>query len=129
MFSAGKLPRNSDFLVHADKLPTPSAQDAKDESLCVTLSVGGMSCAACVATITDALENVPGVSQTAVNLLGRSATMIVERRELAEAVVNAVIDCGYTAEVFRVVPVTKNNKPGREDLRTVTLRVDGLFCP
>jgi P-type Cu+ transporter len=133
MFGKGELPRNTvgaDFLVRgSDILFTPGPQDTKGENLRVILSVGGMSCASCATAITDALENVQGVSQPAVNLLGRSATMIVDRREVVDTAVNAVIDCGYTAEVFRVVPIAENNKPSGENLRTVSLRVDGLFCP
>jgi Cu+-exporting ATPase len=97
--------------------------------LCVTLSVGGMTCAACSSTVGDILQSCQGVSRVAVNLLGLSATMYVERKGLLEGIVKAVVDAGFTAEVFKVVPVRGHNEPGSENIRTITLRVDDLRCP
>ena len=95
----------------------------------LTLSVGGMTCAACSNTVTHVLEGVPGVSDPIVNLLGASATMVVENRDMIPQVVEAIEDAGYDAEVVNTEPVKPEKSDGQEaSPRTVTLRVDGLFC-
>lgn len=95
----------------------------------LTLSLGGMTCAACSNTVTHVLEGVPGVSDPIVNLLGASATMVVENRDMIPQVVEAIEDAGYEAEVVNTEPVKPEKSDGQEaSPRTVTLRVDGLFC-
>lgn len=95
----------------------------------VTLSVGGMTCVACSNTVTDVLKGVPGVSNPIVNLLGASATLVVESRDIIPQVVESIEDAGYEAEVVNTEPM-KPEKGGEQEIgpRNVALRVDGLFC-
>lgn len=95
----------------------------------VTLSVGGMTCAACSNTVTDVLKGLPGVSSPVVNLLGASATLVVESRDIVPQVVESIEEAGYEAEVVNTEPV-KPEKGGEQEIepRIITLRVDGLFC-
>src|SRR5256885_2292123 len=81
------------------------ANPSNDSHLRVTLSVGGMTCAACTSAVTDCLAGLDGVTDVAVNLLGKSATMVVEREELANVAAEAVEDCGFEAQVFLTEPV------------------------
>ncbi|MCX5837946.1 MAG: heavy metal translocating P-type ATPase [Deltaproteobacteria bacterium] len=46
-----------------------------DQTLKTTVSVGGMSCAACVRRVENALREVPGVTEVAVNLATARATV------------------------------------------------------
>ena len=39
------------------------------------LSIAGMSCAGCVATVENALKNVPGVTEATVNFAEHTATV------------------------------------------------------
>ncbi|OBZ70406.1 putative copper-transporting ATPase HMA5 [Grifola frondosa] len=71
----------------------------------VTLSIGGMTCASCSNTITQAVSELPGVSDVVVNLLGHSATATVAWPDLAQAVAQTIEDVGYDAEIFSVEPV------------------------
>lgn len=116
--------------------PIPVALDdtkgdsSHDPSLRLTLSVGGMTCSACSSAITDALSNIPGVVNPVVNLLGKSATMVVEQKKLVDVVIEAVEDCGFEAELFSVEPVQLASDVDQKGaLRVVSLRVDGLFSP
>ena len=63
------------------------------------LSISGMSCAGCVATVENALKNVPGVVESAVNFAEHTATVRgnVEARKLIEAVTAS----GYAAAELR----------------------------
>ncbi|MGZ3597260.1 MAG: cation transporter, partial [Syntrophales bacterium] len=61
-----------------------------------TVSVGGMTCAACVRRVEQALKSVDGVTDVAVNLATARAT--IEHNETwegIEAVKNVVSDQGY----------------------------------
>ncbi|TBU32915.1 heavy metal translocatin [Dichomitus squalens] len=106
----------------------PSRTDSQQEGpVRVELSVDGMTCASCVTTILGLLSGTPGVSEASVNLLGKSATALLTKRELAPQLKEAIDDAGYEAEVIGLHPV---NEVDGEDLgpRTVSLRVDGMFC-
>ncbi|MFB3926839.1 MAG: HAD-IC family P-type ATPase, partial [Syntrophales bacterium] len=62
----------------------------------ITISVGGMTCAACVRRMEDALKSVPGVKDAAVNLATARAT-IIHAGDWAgpEALRRAVSETGY----------------------------------
>ncbi|GJE84166.1 heavy metal translocating P-type ATPase [Phanerochaete sordida] len=107
--------------------PRQAAPAPSDGPFSLTLSVGGMTCAACSNTITGLLAELPGVSDVVVNVLGKSATATIARRELAAQVVETIEDGGYEAEVAHLEPV-QNEAQAVVGPRTVSLRVEGLFC-
>ncbi|KAH6605849.1 copper transporting p-type atpase [Trichoderma cornu-damae] len=92
-----------------------------------TMSVGGMTCAACVTAITDELQKLPWVSRVAVNLVGNSATIDFVGLDKERDLVEAIEDIGYDAAVDRVVNL--NEKRVSSDERHVQVRIDGIFCP
>ncbi|KUI35611.1 heavy metal transporter [Mycobacterium sp. IS-1496] len=57
------------------------------------LEVEGMSCAHCVASITEAVQPLPGVTAVAVDLDASAVTVSGEPDQTA--VVSAIEDCGY----------------------------------
>lgn len=61
----------------------------------IRLAIGGMNCAGCVAKVEAALNAVPGVSHSSVNLAQRTA--IVEGKADAAALIDAVVATGRTA--------------------------------
>lgn len=93
----------------------------------VALSVDGMTCASCSNTVTRLLSEVPGVSEVSVNLLGKSATAVIQDADLAPQLVEAVNDAGYEAEIVGLQPL---HAVDVEDVgpRTISLRVGGMFC-
>jgi len=62
-----------------------------------TLKVTGMTCGHCVAAVTKALENIPGVEKADVSL--DEAQAIVSGEADTQAMVEAVKEEGYEAEV------------------------------
>lgn len=62
-----------------------------------TLSISGMTCGHCVAAVTKALRNVPGVQEANVTLEPQQA--VVTGSAAPEALVAAVQDEGYEAQV------------------------------
>jgi len=65
------------------------------------LSVSGMSCAGCVASVEDALRAVPGVRQASVNFAEHTA--LVEGDVAVDALIRAVAAAGYEAAELRGV--------------------------
>jgi copper chaperone len=57
------------------------------------LEVQGMSCAHCVASITEAVEPLPGVTGVAIDLEAAAVTVTGEAD--AAAVAAVIEDCGY----------------------------------
>ncbi|KAH9918191.1 heavy metal translocatin [Epithele typhae] len=104
---------------------TAKATKIYSEKAFVELSVGGMTCASCVNTVTGILSEISGVSEVSVSLIGRSATALIERRDLASKLAEAINDAGYEAEVIEVRPVDADEVTGP---RSVSLRVGGMFC-
>jgi Cu+-exporting ATPase len=62
----------------------------------LTLSIKGMSCAACVARVEDTLKTVPGVSDAQVNFATHQAT-VHHNAVLIDILVHAVSSAGYEA--------------------------------
>jgi len=115
--------------------PLPKARQASrphtDGPQRLTLSVGGMTCASCSNTVMNVVSQLPGVSDVVVNLLGGSATALIERNELAPQVVEAIEDAGYEAEIISTENIQGSDEEDAiEEIgpRTVSLRIDGMFC-
>jgi len=66
----------------------------------VSLSVGGMTCAACQVRVQRALDKEPGVIQASVNLMLKSAEVIYDPSTTTpDAVKEAISHTGYEAEI------------------------------
>ncbi len=66
-----------------------------------TISVGGMTCAACVTRVEKVLAKVPGVSGADVNLMTGLATVHTREAVAPAALLAAVERAGYTAAVAK----------------------------
>ncbi|KAI0092721.1 heavy metal translocatin [Irpex rosettiformis] len=94
----------------------------------LVLSVGGMTCSSCTTTITTLANETPGVSQIAVSLIGKSATAVIERKDTADQLAQAIEDAGYEVEIVSIEPV-EGKKDQQDELRVVDIHVEGMFCP
>jgi P-type Cu+ transporter len=80
----------------------------------VTLSVGGMSCASCVATVEKALNRLPGVKTATVNFAIEKAIVEFDPKvSPVPALEKAVVDVGYEI---------RHEAAGSEDLAEADLR-------
>ena len=80
----------------------------------VTLSVGGMSCASCVATVEKALNRLPGVKAATVNFAIEKAIVEFDPKvSPVPALEKAVVDVGYEI---------RHEAAGSEDLAEAELR-------
>ena len=73
---------------------------AISDTASIRLKIGGMTCASCVSSVTDALESVPGVVRADVSLVMEAANVSYETGTLsAEGLADAVHRAGYDATV------------------------------
>ncbi|KZT12582.1 heavy metal translocatin [Laetiporus sulphureus 93-53] len=116
--------------LHPPSVPRHVPRVGSDGPQRLTLSVGGMTCASCSNTITDIMSAIPGISDVVVNLLGGSATAVVERKDLVSQVVEAIEDAGYEAELMSTesMHTSAQDEDHETGPRTVALKVDGMFC-
>ncbi|KAI0068680.1 heavy metal translocatin [Artomyces pyxidatus] len=107
-----------------------NSSPANEPSYRLTLSVGGMTCASCTSTITQVLGDVPGVREVTVSLLGNSATATLDRKDLADKVVETVEDIGYEADIVSVVALHVDPVPQPEPIGPylVSLSIGGMTC-
>src|ERR687895_2241055 len=81
----------------------------------VTIPVGGMTCAACQATVQRALSKEPGVLDASVNLMTESAAVTFDPAVTTpDAIVGAIQRVGYEAEI----------PPAERDLAAVQEELD-----
>src|SRR5260370_37983187 len=68
----------------------------------VTIKVDGMVCAACESHVQRALDETPGVSKAAVNLMTGQAVVAFDPQAVApQNLVQAILDTGYDAALPR----------------------------
>lgn len=66
----------------------------------VTLSLGGMTCASCTASITHALEKLSYVEDVNVNLMTNSATVVYKgSKDLSKEIIEKVEESGFEASI------------------------------
>ncbi|MFN8533606.1 MAG: heavy metal translocating P-type ATPase [Dehalococcoidia bacterium] len=106
----------------------------RDETAELTLSVQGMTCAACVNRIEKALKKVDGVSTASVNLATEKATVRFQPAQTGrEAFVSAIEKAGYSvaAEVAPVAgeaPVDEESRRRDRELRVMAIQFGVSFA-
>lgn len=111
-----------------EKIPEDSEPPAEGQGTAtLSLSIGGMTCAACSNTLTRLLSEVDGVSDVVVDLMGHSARVVVDSQRLTPVVVETIEDAGFEAEVVKTESLIKVSTQ-ETATRTISLRVDGMHC-
>jgi Cu+-exporting ATPase len=89
----------------------------------ITLSVQGMTCAACVGHVEEAVDSVEGVSSARVNLATEKATIEINQLDLdLQSIVTAIHEAGYEARVYNTKLLMSTAKPFTEAEMTSILR-------
>jgi P-type Cu+ transporter len=93
----------------------------------VSVSIGGMTCAACVNAIMDALKDKPGVSEMDVDLLGKSGSAFVTRQDLGGEIRDMIETIGYECELVAVERVLEEPLD-TVDIYRALLSIGGMTC-
>ena len=120
-----------------DDTPYPSPRsgvETEQEKHRLTLSIGGMTCASCTSSITDALAGLDRVQSVTVSLMTNSAEVLYTgSHDLAANLIEAVEDVGFEASTVESVPVAPNYQSARpkashEGLLELELSISGMTC-
>jgi len=93
----------------------------------VKFSILGMTCASCVSAVTRAMDSVPETTMVSVDLIGKSGSVVVQQKDEAERVKSEIEDVGYECYIVEVSE-RKTEDVTHSTSRTVTIKVDGMFC-
>ena len=110
-----------------EELPSISSIPLQSNSYRVSLSIGGMTCAACVSAIMDALKDKPGVSEMNVDLLGKSGSAVVTRRDIGGEIKETIEIIGYECELVTVEPILDKSSKSVDTYRAI-LSIGGMTC-
>ncbi|KAF2874846.1 E1-E2 ATPase-domain-containing protein [Massariosphaeria phaeospora] len=95
----------------------------------VILGISGMTCSACVGSITRAVQQLPWVRSIDVNLLTNSGTAVFEGKDRVGDIVERVEDAGFDATVVKLVEVRPTAIPNQQPERwKATYAIGGLTC-
>ncbi|CDK27677.1 unnamed protein product [Kuraishia capsulata CBS 1993] len=93
-------------------------------SFTTTLSVAGMTCSACVNSVTAVLKEEPGVVSAEVSLMTERAFVKHDSSVSPERLREAIEDCGFDSAVLS----SENAETPQDDNTSVSLRIYGMTC-
>lgn len=94
----------------------------------VILSVSGMTCGACLASITEALNAVDGVSQASVSLITEEAKVVFDKLKVnPDKLIQAIEDCGFDAKLIKTHDLSANFHKPAATINTV-VGIEGMTC-
>lgn len=105
--------------------------DKPQQEFRAVFSVSGMSCAACVQSVSGAIQavldelNVTPSGEDplfSVNLLQHSAIVLVPNKQLVNKIIQAVVDAGFTAQLLEVLSIQRSVN------EKVTAVIGGITC-
>lgn len=108
---------------------TPADAQASDE-FTARVSIGGMSCAACVNSVTAAIEQLDCVREVTVNLLTNSATLLyMGPRENIDVITEQIEDIGFEAFLDDVTRIPPSKSPAKNPTCFVSeIAITGMTC-
>lgn len=89
-----------------------------------TVEIQGMTCGACLASITEAVENLPGVKQVSISLLTSNGSIIHSSSVSPTEIKETIENCGFDATISS----SKSIEKSKLVKFTTTLEVHGMTC-
>jgi P-type Cu+ transporter len=94
-----------------------------------TLSLGGMTCAACILSINEGVQELQFLEDVSVSLLTNSATVtFAGPKDNIGQIVERIEDRGYGCHVENIVEVGGLPENDEQAERTVMIRITGMLC-
>src|SRR5271156_3955343 len=95
-----------------------------------TLSIAGMTCAACILSINEGVQELQFLEDVSVSLLTNSATVtFAGPKDNIDHIVERIEDRGYGCHVEQIVEIGRLHEDNDELVeRTVMIRIAGMFC-
>ena len=129
----GQTTLNSSLSISSPPKPLTELSNSNERFEAI-LSIGGMTCASCTSGIDRGLSSneLPFVESVNVTLMTNSAQVVFHGEGNLQKIVDTVEDLGFEAAVEHcglISAQSMDRRPKvRENLRTVMLKIDGMFC-
>ena len=119
--------------VGSPQIPAEAAETSQSQAsdeFTARISIGGMSCAACVNSVTAAVQQLDCVKEVSVNLLTNSATVLfIGPRENVDIVTESIEDIGFEAFTDEVTLVPRATTPQQAQTGFVSeIAITGMTC-
>ena len=130
---AGSTRLESNMSDGQKRLPSPQRSPERRGSHALTLSIVGMTCASCAASITHALKSLEFVKNVNVNLMTNSAAVNYSGENTScEKIVEAIQDIGFDASIVDNLwlpsSASVSNKSPQEIRFEAVLSIGGMTC-
>lgn len=100
-----------------------------NEKFKTEFNVGGMTCTACVDSVTKAIKAFKGVDRVDVSLMTESATVVHNQSLSVDEIKEAIEDCGFDATVIHVTELDRKARERvNDDILSVNLKIMGMTC-
>ncbi|KIV92543.1 hypothetical protein PV10_03832 [Exophiala mesophila] len=94
-----------------------------------TLSITGMTCAACILSINEGVQGLQFLTDVSVSLLTNSATVaFTGPKDNIDQIVERIEDRGYDCHIESIVEVGQPQQTKELVERTIMIRIAGMFC-
>lgn len=95
-----------------------------------TLSIAGMTCAACILSINEGVQELQFLEDVSVSLLTNSATVtFAGPKDNINQILERIEDRGYGCHIDNIIEVGGLQEGDDEQAeRTIMIRIDGMFC-
>ncbi|KAJ5692845.1 hypothetical protein N7462_002268 [Penicillium macrosclerotiorum] len=109
---------------------TPPQQPQPAVKFVAQITIGGMSCASCVNSVTAAIQDLDFVEDVTVNLLTNRAAIVYNGpRENIDLITEQIEDIGFEAFLEEVHPVLQASAPGTSPaLYETEIAITGMTC-
>lgn len=115
--------------IHQIPSKTKTADHSEQESAYrMTVSIEGMTCSACVGTITRGLDELPFISNIYIDLINNKGTIEFTGDNKA-AILESIDDLGYDVAETRCEQLDAAEKDALPTEREITITVKGTYCP
>jgi Cu+-exporting ATPase len=94
-----------------------------------SLSIAGMTCAACILSINEGVQELQFLEDVSVSLLTNSATVIFAGpKDNINDIVERIEDRGYGCHVESIIQIGELPKDNEQVERIVSFKITGMFC-
>lgn len=96
----------------------------------ITAIIGGITCSACVNSVTSAVDALPFVLDSGVDAITKTGTFIIEPGETPDVnlikLQGAIEDCGFDFELVKQENVSVTSS--KRSSRSINIGVEGMIC-
>jgi Cu+-exporting ATPase len=102
----------------------------KAQKFTATLSIAGMTCAACILAINEGVQEISSLESISVSLLTNSATVVFAGpKSNIDEIVETIEDRGFGCEVEAIAEAGALQKEGGNAKRIVMIKIAGMSSP